>query len=341
MAEDLNITKQIVNLLEQTTSLVVVSEFLKTKNLAHSAGSWDIVLNKRIIPAIEEHHITNNDLIKLLRSVEECGHQHIFLYTCSKDKAVELMGRDRISSKLRNVGLEELLATPRILEQPTDAEIVDVRWETAKVDLCLTIKEVNQRRFKKFIASEEHDGKFHEIYGYVNERAVNVAKLHNDGLLEIRIGSITNSSKYESEIRRFWLHINNLIPISEFSELSLSHVKDRFWSERESLQKLIRYSDSTIRDDAGNVLRAVTGSTETDLNTNPAMGQSLDYLLKADVNAYCEGSNIWFKKTDTVSTATHVLLNGESNEFALPANCSEGDYNYVLSQLRYFNNRVS
>ena len=72
-----------------------------------------------------------------------------------------------------------------------------------------------------------------------------------------------------------------------------------------------------------------------------AVGQSLDYLLKEDKNSYCAGANLWFKKASGLSSDSHVLLTGESNEFALPANCSEEDYKYVLNQLRYFNQRVS
>jgi len=341
VAEDLSKTKLIVSLLHQTSSLPVVSEFLKEKGLTHSAGSWDVLLNKRIIPAISNHQISNDDLITLLSSAEECGHQHIFLYKCPKDTAIEIMARDRITGALKKMALQDLLTTPKVLEQPSDPQIVDVRWETAKTDLSLTIKEVSSRKYRRHLDTEQHDGKIYEVYGIVEERAVNVAKIHRNGLLEIRIASISNSNKYDSEVHRFRGHIKSLIPIDSFSELSLSVAKDRLWTERATLQKLIRYSDSTIRDEAGNALRAVTGSIQSDLSANPAVGNSLDYLLEQDENSYCEGANIWFNKSSELSADIHVLLTGDLNEFALPANCTEGDYNYVLHQLRQFNHRVS
>lgn len=327
--------------MSQTTSLHIVSEFLKSKGATHSAGSWEFLLTQRIIPAITDHQITNDELITLLLSFEECGHQHVFLYTCKKNKAIELMDRDRIYAILKKIDLEDLPNNPRVLNQPPVPEIVDVRWDAAKVDLSLTIKEVSLRKYERYIGSEQHDGKTHKIYGVVEARAVNTAKLHKNGLLEIRISSISNSSKYETEIFRFWSKIKSLIPSDDFSELSLSVAKERFWTERKELQDIIRYSDSTIRDEAGNALRAVTGSNKSDLSINPAVGHSLDYLLKQDKNAYCEGANIWFKQSNEISNDTHVLLTGEPNEFALPANCNEGDYNHVLSQLRHFNRRIS
>lgn len=341
MTEDLEQTKLVVDLLRQTSSLSVVSEFLKAKGLTYSAGSWEDMLNKRIIPAIDNFQISNDDLIALLRSVEECGHQHVFLFACSKDKAIELLNRTRISRIIKSMGLEDLLEAPKVLDQPINPQIVDVRWEAASVDLSLSVKEIELRRFEKLTGTEQHGTKIHKIYEIVEERAVNVAKLHRDGLLEIRIGSLANSTKYEKDIRRFWTKLNALLPLKEFSELSLSIVKERFWAERDSLGNLIRYSDSTIRDEAGNVLRAATGSDKADLSTNLAVGQSLDHLLKKDKNSYCSGANIWFKKSNKLSVDTHVYLSGEANEFALPAHCIEEDYKYVLNQLRSYNRRVS
>ncbi|MES1983237.1 MAG: hypothetical protein V4443_12290 [Pseudomonadota bacterium] len=339
MYEDLKKTKLIVDLLRQTSNLQVVREFLKAKGVA-SSGNWDDIFSKRIEPAVAAYKITNADLIALLRSVEECGRQHIFLYTCPSSQAIELMERHRISGILKKRGQVDLLTHPRVLDQPQIPELADVRWDTADVDISVTIKEIESREFHYFIGTELHDGNIHKVYGRQFQRAVNVAKLHRDGLLEIRLASLANTSKYEAAIRRFWKQINDLIPLDGFTELSLSPAKDRLWVERVPLAKLIRYSDSTVRDDAGNVLRAAAGSDKDDLNHKVAVGQSLDFLLQTDKNAYCEGANIWFKKADGLSAESHVLLNGDSNEFALPANCSEADYNYVLSQLRYFNRRV-
>jgi hypothetical protein len=340
VAEDLKQTKLIIDLLRHSSSLQVIREFLKAKGLAYSGG-WEDMYSKRIGPAVAAHQIKNAELIALLRSVEECGRQHVFLYTCSKSRALEIMDRERISGILKKNGREDLLVAPRVIDQPREPELVDVRWESADVDLNLVVKEIELREYHVYIGTEIHDGNVHKIYARKLQRAVNLAKLHRDGLLEIRLSTLANTSRYEDAIRRFWKQINALIPADDFSELSLSPAKDRLWVERLTLAKLVRYSDSTVRDEAGNVLRAVTGSDKDDLNQNVAVGQSLDFLLGNDKNAYCEGANIWFKKTDGLSTESHVLLNGESNEFALPANCSEADYNYVLSQLRHFNSRVS
>lgn len=75
----------IAKLLSETTSLAIVSAFLKERRLAHSAPSWDSMINNRLRPALKSRDISFEDLVELLGSVEEHGRQHVFLYRCSKD----------------------------------------------------------------------------------------------------------------------------------------------------------------------------------------------------------------------------------------------------------------
>lgn len=334
------LTKLIASLLQQTTSLVVVRDFLKSRDLKHSAASWDDLINKRLIPAVEANLLSTDELIKLLRSVEECGRQHIFLYKCDKDKIVELLDRTNIEGRLSTAGLLELLDKPKILSQPEQPEIVDVRIEGEEAPLSLTVKQIELREYQKHIKDELHGGYFHKIFETVKERCVNIAKLHRDGLLEIRIGSLSTTTKYSHELRKFIKTIDFLIPGLQLTELSISTAKDRLWSERSTLSSIIRYSDSTIRDEAGNILKAATGSDAADLNASIAVGKSLDLLLKEDGGSYCSSTNLWFKENVQLTVNTHVLLSGEINEFAIPAHCKEGDYEYVLKQIRFFNKPV-
>jgi hypothetical protein len=199
------------------------------------------------------------------------------------------------------------------------------------------VKEIEPRTRRKFLRDEIKDGHFHRIYTNEQQRAVNVAKLHRDGLLELRIASHANSSKYDGDLIRFWRQITDFFPYREFKPQSLTTAKDELWEARGELRELVRYTDATVCNVAGNLLRAVTGSERNDLSGDDAIGQSLDLLMDQDKDAYCADANLWFRKSAHLSTDVHVILNGEVNEFALPAHCSEEDYKYVLSQIRFFN----
>ncbi|KVW05801.1 hypothetical protein WK91_34490 [Burkholderia cepacia] len=341
MADDLKATRQIAELIREATSLFVVSNFLKARNVASSAGTWDDMINKRLIPRVEDGTLNNGDLLDLLRSVEECGRQHVFLYFCPKARAQELMDRKRVGQVAKSKGLEQLLVEPLALSKPAQPQLVDIRWETAKTDISLTVKEVETRTYQKYVGTRPFGDELHKIYARVQERAINLAKLHRDGLLEIRIAAHSNSTKYETDVARFWNHISAFLPRHEFTELSLSTAKDRLWTERKELSETIRYTDSTIRNEAGNLLKGATGNMASDLLADTAVSESLDYLLEHDDAAYCDGANIWFRETAGLSTDIHVLLGGEVNEFALPANCTEEDYRYVVDRLRSLNRGVS
>jgi len=341
VADDLKYTKDIAALIQEATSLTVVSAFLKSKGLTSSAGTWNDMINKRLIPAVQDGHLTNEGLIGLLRSVEECGRQHVFLYFCSKARASELMDRKRVGQVAAKLGVADLLTAAKATSKPAQPELVDVRWDTAAVDLSLTIKAVEIREYQKYIGTRPYGNELHKIYSRVQERCVNLAKLHRNGLLEIRVAAHSNSTKYDADIRRFWHQIGAFLPSGDFKESSLSVAKDRLWGERAELSEKIRYTDSTIRNEAGNVLRGAAGGDKSDLVSDEAVSKSLDFLLEHDDAAYCEGANIWFKETVGLSTDVHVLLGGEVNEFALPASCTAEDYQYVLDQLRSLNRRVS
>ncbi len=179
-------------------------------------------------------------------------------------------------------------------------------------------------------------GKFIKIYSDVQVRAINVAKLHRSGVLELRIQSRDNTTKYDGDLNRFMRLINQFFPATRFGETSLSTAKDTMWARREELRDLIRYTDASVIDEQGNRVRALTGSDKSNLSDSAA-GKSVDFMLEEDENAYCAESNLWFLKSDSLSSPVHVLLNGAPNEFAITKKCSAADYEYVLNQIRHFN----
>lgn len=327
----------IIELLKQTTSISIVRDFLKAKNLKYSASSWDALYRDRILPSIENGQLDPNDLIKLLRNVEEYGHQHIFLYECTPEMARSLMDRSHVRRIYAREGIESVLDSPLILDQPVEPTITDVRWASAgAIDLSLTIKIIEQRTSQRYVGDEVSGNYILKRYERINERAVNIVKLHRDGLLELRITSQANSSNYLDNIRVLQGMVG-LFPRSEFNPISLSTAKNRLWHNRAELTTLIRYSDSTLRNNNGTVLRAATGAESADLLQDTGAISSLNEFLNYE-DAFCDGSNIWFKAQDPEpSKDIHVLLSGELNEFAVTANCTENDYGYVLKKLRALN----
>jgi hypothetical protein len=337
MPDDHNIrTETVLTLLEDATSLDVVREFLRKKQLAHTAGSWRDMRAKRLIPYLENFQITLEELIALVTSAEECGDQHIFLFQCQAADTIDMFDKDRAHATLRAAGLERLIGSPDIERMPSSPTLVEVRWDGAPAPQTMTVKEAEVHK-KHVLKREKPRGKLIVKYFMEHEtRAINVARLHRDGLLEVRVQSRDTTTKYDRDVNRFWRQIEAFFPFKKFSEISLTKAKSQMWARRAELGNLLRYTNASVVDESGHKLQAATGPDGGDLS-NSAAGRSVDALLNEDANAYCSDSNLWFLKSEHLSNSIHVLLNGASNEFAVPRKCSAEDYEYVLRQIRHFN----
>src|SRR3989442_591551 len=108
----------VVKLLSEVTSLDVVSEYLKSRGLTHSAGSWDQMRNKRILPAISKGKLTFQDLFRLLAESEEHGRCHTFLYQCKQGEIRRVFDRERIATIAAKSNQQEALKGMILVDLP-------------------------------------------------------------------------------------------------------------------------------------------------------------------------------------------------------------------------------
>ena len=91
-------------LLQSNSNIAHLQDFLKSKELPHSGGSWVNMFANRIDPALGSGKIALEDLFNLLRESEEHGSQHVFLYKCSKATAQKICTQDHLESALKSIG---------------------------------------------------------------------------------------------------------------------------------------------------------------------------------------------------------------------------------------------
>lgn len=329
----------IFNLLKQTTSISVISTFLRNKGLTHSASSWDDLYNKRIVPAVAEGQLSEDELSALLASAEECGNQHIFLFQCKKgvDPKV-LFDRNRVMPILKEMGLDHLVTKPAVLDQPNEPTIVDVRWETAGVDNRLVIKSIETRVSKRLLREQSDANTLIKTYEFVRERSVNVVRLHLDGLVEVRVGSHENSSQYGRDLRVMQERVNKIIPMSNYSPFPLTQLKSKVWTDREKLAGIIRFSGSVVRDELGFALQVATGRLEDDLRQSEGAVSGMNAFMDAADGAYVDSHNLWLlADASGLTRDLHIRISGDVHEFAIPARCNRADYENALSRVRQLN----
>lgn len=339
--DELQRARDVIELLRQTSTKETIQEFLKGKGLPIS-GTWEQLRDKRLLPAVRERRCSLGELIDLLRSAEEHGRQHVFLYKCDPKDALAAMDRTRVEAELRRRNDVGLLTNPKILEQPPTPTISDVRWTSAVVDLAIIIKQVETREAQHPLREERSpDGMIlTKTYELRRERAVNLVRLHRDGFLEMRISARrTGSTKYKEDVGLFWIRLQGLLVQSVFKPVPLTNLKAKIVRDRELLAGRIRFSNSNLRNEDGTTMTVSSRGADADLYGDSGAANSIKAFL--DEEGYCEGSNFFFTKNNELSKDIHVLLTGEANEFAITADCSEGDYEYVLNQIRTINSGVS
>jgi len=330
----------LLKLIERATSIAVVRNFLKARNLPHSAGSWDDLRTKRILPAIDDGQLTLAALYALLRSTEGFGRQHIFLFRCPPERAAAMITEQRVRNLLLEKGIGETEDDPLLVDLPAEPTFVDVRFGKAGgVVKSLTLKEIEKRTSKK-LASEATDDEamtYTRVYKFEHQRAINTARLWDDGLLEVRIASRDNATRYRDDLAHFFNRLKPIIARNEFAEVSLRQLKKNLWDNRAELQHLVKFSTYTLQDDEGMSLRANAVLSTDDLAGSERVAKSLAEFNAETVR--CSDSNIYFKIVENGETAKeiHVLLNGEDNEFAVTAAITEEEYEYVLRQVLQHN----
>jgi hypothetical protein len=323
----------IMKLLPDMTSLSVVSEFLKSKGLPHSAGSWEEMHDKRIAPYLNSQKITLQDLIHLLGEAEEFGRSHVFLYSAKKKDVDALMEQGKIHSLCQKLGHAKLLTGALVVDLPTKPTLTEIREENVGGQARWVFKIIEARREKQFVKEMTDGDRLIKEWLWTNVRAVNVARLHATGFLELRIQSRLNSTKYEADVNKFWMLLKDFLPPDIFKPFSMASAKAQLWDKRDSLKKKIRFSDSTMSNTFGTILIASTGAEEADLFADSGATGSIDHFLGH--GAHCDSSNVWWRPVEGQFTREiHMLLSGQNNEFAITANCTKLEYEYVLNELR-------
>ncbi len=246
------------------------------------------------------------------------------------------MEPERVQKVLRALDLEGLLRQPRLIDQPQAPVIVEARWEGAEGNRAFVVKVVEQRVYHEFVKEEPQGSFVVRRYRVDKVRAVNLFKLHADGLLKLRIQSHRNTSQYEGDIQRLWAMVDSILPRKEFKEVPITKAKQALWEKRKELMGVVRHSGSRCRNSKGTVLSAATGKVTASLSEDEDVAASLDHFLQHD--AYCDGSNIWWLPNNgKPSKEVHVLMSGLPHELTVTVKCSKEDYEYALSQLRKHN----
>jgi hypothetical protein len=324
-------------LLEKSTTLGVVSLFLKNLNLPYSANTWSEMREKRLEPAIAEDRVSRAQLLGLLADAEEFGHQNIFLFRCNKNTALQFVNEDTLRSGLKKLGRLDLLERPPIVataSTPEDLRLTQVRLEQTSPDSrALVVKAIEARQYWKKVHEEETATRKVKEYNRYIQRAVDVAKLHSNGLLEIRIQMYEEAADYRVALQSFWSQVNPVLPERSFEQQSLKKFKDYLLDNRATLEPKIRYAPLLARNEAGYTMALGVPTIEKSLFQDAGTSESFAAFSKHD--ATIESSNFIWKKQNTARPFRdiHIRIAGQVNQFSLLVSCERADYERLFQDI--------
>jgi len=326
----------VFKLLKETTSIQVISTFLKSKNLHFSASSWDQLIESRLIPSLQSADISIEELTLLLKDVEEHGRQHVFMYVCKNESLSKYFSEKYWSELMEDKGLKEVHEKPALLDQPSSPTIVDLRIDEINSTKYLTVKVVESRVFIRALDEAVNGNIITKTFERVHERAVTLFRLGQHGHLEIRIQSHSNSTDYEKDVTRAWSRVSKIFDKEDFYELSLQKAKDNLWINRQSLKSKIRFSKFVVKNLDGMSLDLSCGPQDQDILSSNGAVTSIESFVADD--GHFDRCNVWFIPFNEKPTKElHVYLTKKSNEFAITSNCTLADYEYVINEIKSIN----
>lgn len=325
----------LLTLIQEQSTVRDFSSFLKSRGLAGGATWSD--LHDRARSALQNNRLSEKDLSEFLSEAEEYGRQHVFLY---RVKGIPILpSRRKIESWLQQHGALGTLAEAQVVEKPNEPMIAEVRRDPAKGGDVFVIKIVETRTYDAFLGIEElGGGRYSRQYQREEVRAVNVIRVHSDGILEIRIFSHRGgSTDYGKQLAEIWTLIGDLVKPTEALPLSLVKAKKHLYESRHGLEDTVSFSSTLLRNSAGVNVTAACGRQQS-LFSDDATDAGLQTMTTKG-EAYCDEHNLWWlkQKKGRPTQDIHVMMAGEPNEFAVPQQCSRADYEHVLSEIRRFN----
>lgn len=325
----------VLELIKRQATLRTFSAFLKESGLP-SSGSWSDLLD-RASSAARNGQLTQAALVEFLGESEEYGRQHVFLYRALGQH--EIPSQTKTQSWLDSKGWGAASKAPALVDLPKEPTLTHVRRDPLKGGIALTCKVVETRIYDTLVGTNElGNGRFTREYQREQVRAVNVLRLHHNGVLEARVYSHINGSRdYQQEVDSLIDFFNGLIDRTKYTAVSLGKAKRNLYESRHDLEGVVSFSGARIRNPAGINVTVACGRDQSVFADGPT-DKGVHTMVKSG-HAHHDELNVWWLKQPKgrPTQDVHVLMGGQLNEFAVTQQATRADYEHVFAEVSSFN----
>nr|WP_319514379.1 hypothetical protein [uncultured Cohaesibacter sp.] len=328
----------VLNRLRTQGTLEQASSFLRLKQLAHSASSWDEMADKRIKPNIASGKISTSDLFSLLAEVEEHGRQHIFLFQLANNKSVScLFNAPDLAKRIASANLPNL-GVPSIVDDPKGPTIVEIRHDTKGKIQNLIVKIVEERFYSDNRRENSVNGQMVVTYDLHPYRAVHIIRIQENGAAEIRVYSHRETMDYQKTADTLWEIAAPVVDNRIFNPVRLDNFKDGLWNKRKraGVQKHFSLRNSDHKNAMGNRIRVSAGPVGATMLSDAELVASVDRFHAKRNWVRCERASAILKSeasSGQLSRDVNLLFHGAPNEFTITSKVTRSEYEYILEKV--------
>ena len=324
---------------DQKVSKRRIEQILGSLNLAHTSKNWDDLYEKRIAP------IEGQALHLILREAEESGRQHSFLYMVPEAETEALFEEDMLLQSLAEARLKTHFVSPVVVtdvEHIEDGAVVpnEIRYDELDDAAVLVIKFTGRHNFLEKVAETPTGAGLTVRYREEVRRVVHLARVHRDGLIEVRIATRAQKhGKYVEDLKSVWKILSKLVPEEVVEPVSLGRAKQDLWERRHELTDEIRYVTSTGQNNRGFRMKAAAPSLDDSIPDEESADEGFERFVGQD-GRHCTEHNLYWLEGQAgavPSESVHVVLAGLDNEFRILKRQAREDCDFVLARIRSHN----
>lgn len=321
------------SLISKQGTLEQVSTFLREKRLPSSGNSWQAMINSRLRPFSTDSRLSEADLIDLLRQTEEHGGQHIFHYSLVHGRSIAKLFDGSLPQTLAQSGFPAL-GTMSLVDMPNNPTVVEVR-EEAGAKRSVYFKVVEKRTTLEKVSDVSGNGKQVVTYNQIPYRAVNIMRIREDGVAEIRVQSSAEAVSYGGNAESMFNLLKPVIDRLDWKDANLDKFKANLLdsNKRTLLRTIFGLRHTQHSNTVGTRLSAAAGGIGSSMYDDAEGVASLDRFLQKKGHAHCERVTITMKRQGPMERSIGLLVTGEANEMAITAKVSKAEYEYIVGKI--------
>lgn len=301
------------------------------------------MIEERIEPSLSSGAITRDDLIGIIREAEEHGSKHVRLFHFGAGYLEDLRGvmtQEAVGAWAKEIGFPGL-GEYVFSAYPTNPIVTEVRVGDGEDAYALVVKVARTEYRRKRSVLAVIDGQEVYLAPRVPFRAVDVLKIHQNGLVEVRLNPRTEPPvSYSGTAQSVLSLVKELVETSMIAELSLSAAKNSFSDlrkEREVFENFELY-EAQLKNDRGDRIQSSSQVEQGGILTSNVMTQVIRQFTVGDPEAYCERVRVSynFGKVKRIN----AILSDDANEIIFTAGLSREEYDEVLGAIIAVNSEI-